>query len=181
MGEIVLLTGRPGIGKTTVLRNAVGLLKARGRIVGGMVSSEIRHRDRRIGFGVSDLMSNDSGTLAHVKQEHGPRVGKYRVNLEDLEHVGVRAIQKALEEAEIVCCDEIAPMELASPLFREAIRRTVKSSKPFLATIHQTARDTFVQEIKSRPNVELLEVTKENRDQLHLEVVRLIENDLRRL
>ena len=143
-----------------------------------MISSEIRRSGRRVGFGILDLMSNKSGTLAHIELKRGPHVGKYRVNLEDLEHIGVEAIQKALAVAEIVCCDEIAPMELSSPLFREVIRRTIQSPKPFLATVHRAARDPLVQEIKSKPDVKLLEVTKGNRARLHLEVAQLVENNL---
>jgi len=181
MGEIILLTGPPGIGKTTVLRKTIILLKTRGWTVGGMISSEIRRSGRRVGFGILDLMSNKSGTLAHIELKCGPHVGKYKVNLEDLEHIGVEAIQKALDEAEIVCCDEIAPMELSSPLFRKVIRRAIQSPKPFLATVHQADRDLLVQEMKSEPDVKVFKITRENRAQLHLEVVQLIENNLSRL
>jgi len=174
MGRIVLLTGRPGIGKTTVLRKAIGLLRDRGWVVGGMISSEIRRSGRRVGFEISDLMSGDSGTLAHVELKSGPKVGKYRVNLEDLERIGVGAIHRALEEAEIVCCDEIAPMELSSLLFRRAVWEAVRSRKPFLATIHRAAQDPLIKEIKMEPEVKVLEVTVQNREMLHLEVVELI-------
>lgn len=176
MSKFVLLTGRPGIGKTTVLRETVDLLKSRGWVVGGMVSSEIRKSGRRIGFGISDLLSGESGILAHIYLKEGPRVGRYRVNLRDLEDIGVRAIQNALEEAEIICCDEIAPMELSSSLFREAIRKVVKSSKPFLGTIHSTVVASLIQELEIESSVEVFEVTKKNRDGLHQEIVRLVED-----
>ncbi len=178
MGRFVLLTGRPGIGKTTVLRKTVDLLRTRGWVVGGMVSSEIRSSGRRIGFEISDLLSGESGILAHIYLKEGTRVGRYRVNLEDLEHIGVRAIQNALEEAGIICCDEIAPMELSSSLFREAIGKAVKSPKPFVGTIHLTVVDSLIQELEIESCVEVLEVTKRNRDGLHLEIVRLVENNL---
>ena len=178
MGKIVLLTGRPGIGKTTALKKIIDMLKARGWSVGGMISSEICRSDRRVGFGILDIMSGKSGTLAHIGFSRGPQVGIYRVNLEDLEHIGVQAILKALEEVEIVCCDEIAPMELSSLLFRECIKKVIESPKPFVATIHRNIRDPFLQEIKARPNIEVLEVSEQNRDRIPFEVVRLIESNL---
>ncbi len=178
MSRVVLLTGRPRIGKTTVLMKAIDLLRERGWVVGGMVSSEIRRSGRRVGFSISDLESGKSGILAHIELREGPSVGKYRVNLEDLEHIGVGAIQAALRESEIVCCDEIAPMELSSPIFRETIRRALQSGKPLLATIHEAGRDSLLQEIKKGQDLEILEVTAENRDTLHLQVVRLIESNL---
>ena len=179
MGSLILLTGRPGVGKTTVFRRTVNLLRERGLVVGGMFSSEIRRSGQRIGFEISDLLSGDSGTLADIESERGPRIGKYRVNLVDLESIGVSAIRRALEEADIVCCDEIAPMELSSPLFREVIRETMESRKPFLGTIHQTTQDSLIQEIKMNPMAVVYEVTTENRNTLHLHIVQHFEGDYR--
>ncbi len=176
MGRFILLTGRPGIGKTTVLRKTVDILRSQGWVVGGMVSSEIRRSGRRIGFEISDLLSGESGILAHIYLKEGPWVGRYRVNLGDLEHIGVRAIQNAIEEAEIICCDEIAPMELCSSLFREVIRKVAKSSKPFIGTIHSTVVASLIQELEIESSVEVLEVTKKNRDGLYQEIVRLVED-----
>lgn len=179
MGSLILLAGRPGIGKTTVLRRAVSLLRERGWIVGGMFSAEIRRSGQRIGFEISDLLSGDSGTLAHMESKRGPRIGKYRVNLVDLDSIGVGAIVKALDEADIVCCDEIAPMELSSPLFREVILETIESRKPLLATIHQTAQDSLIEEIKMNPRAVVLEVTMENRGTLHVDIVQRLEANCR--
>ncbi len=179
MGSLILLTGRPGVGKTTVFRRTVSLLRERGLVVGGMFSSEIRRSGQRIGFEISDLLSGDSGTLAHIETERGPKIGRYRVNLADLESIGVGAIRRALEEADIVCCDEIAPMELSSPLFREVIRETMESCKPFLGTIHQTTQDSLIQEIKMNPMAVVYEVTTENRNTLHLDIAEHFEGDYR--
>jgi nucleoside-triphosphatase len=178
MSRFILITGRPGIGKTTVFRKTVDLLRNQGWVVGGMVSFEIRKSGRRIGFEISDLLSDESGILAHICLKEGPRVGRYRVNIEDLENIGVRAIQNALEEAEIICCDEIAPMELSSSLFRETISKAAKISKPFVGTIHSTVVASLIQELEIESSVQVLEVTKQNRNGLHQEIVRLVENSV---
>ena len=53
---ILLLTGAPGIGKTTAILKAVEMLKSRKKIiVGGMITKEIRKNDKRIGFQLIDL------------------------------------------------------------------------------------------------------------------------------
>ena len=40
LGRLVFLTGRPGVGKTSVLLRAVKDLRARGLRIGGMISRE---------------------------------------------------------------------------------------------------------------------------------------------
>lgn len=115
----MLLTGSPGVGKTTVLLKTVEALKAKGYNVGGMISREARVGGTRVGFEILDLTSSKHGWLAHVNQKSGPQVGKYRVNLEDLDEIGAEAIKKAVENFDVVAVDEIGPMELFSGRRRE--------------------------------------------------------------
>ncbi len=64
--RVLLLTGIPGVGKTTVLAKTVDLLKQRGYKIGGMVSREVREKGKRVGFEVIDLTSGRRGWLAHL-------------------------------------------------------------------------------------------------------------------
>lgn len=77
--RILLLTGSPGVGKTSVLLRIVESLKAKGYGVGGMISREVRVGGGRVGFEILDLNTGRTGWLAHVTQKHGPQVGRYRV------------------------------------------------------------------------------------------------------
>jgi len=163
----VFLTGRPGIGKTTVLMKVVEALRREGLKVGGMVSREVRERGVRVGFEVIDLATGQKGWLAHVRQPEGPRLGKYRVNLKDLEEVGVRAIERAVEEADVVVIDEVGPMELFSGRFVDAVRRALRSGKPVLGTIHMRARGPLLDEIRHGGLAEVITVSLRNRDSLH--------------
>ena len=160
------ITGKPGTGKTTVLTKITKTLRGRGYKVGGMVSREAREDGRRVGFKVRNLTSGESGWLAHVKYDQGPRVGKYRVNLEDLEDVGAKAIGDAVEQARVIAIDEIGPMELYSKRFKEKVREAMNSGKPVIGTIHWKARDELIKEIKVRKDSKITEVTYENRDKL---------------
>ena len=87
MTRILILTGAPGVGKTTVLTKTVDALKAKGISVGGMISREVREGNVRVGFEILDLTNGKRGWLAHVKGL-GPQVGKYHVNLDDLDNIG---------------------------------------------------------------------------------------------
>lgn len=165
--RLLLLTGIPGIGKTTVLLKVVEALKARGYNVGGMVSREVRSCGTRVGFEILDLSSGRRGWLAHVNQKIGPQVGKYRVNLEDLNAVGAEAILRAAEECDVVAIDEIGPMELFSEKFRMAVEKAVESGKLVIGVVHWKAKHKLIDDLKAREDAEVYAIAYENRNKIH--------------
>ncbi len=167
MKRLLFVTGRPGIGKTTVLLKAAEGLKAKSYRVGGMISKEVRREGTRIGFEIIDFGTGMRGWLAHVEQRVGPQVGKYRVNLGDLETIGANAILEALKNADVVVIDEIGPMELFSQAFRKAVSAALNSSRVVLAVIHHSARDPIIEAIKNRDDVFMATVNLANRNDLH--------------
>ena len=168
MSRLIFLTGRPGVGKTSVLLQTVELLKAKGFRTGGMISRESRDQGVRIGFEIVDLETGRKGWLAHINQPTGLRIGKYRVNLGDLNTLGAGSILRAAKEADVVVIDEVGPMELSSEAFKEAVAQALSSGKPVLGTVHYWARDPLVVAIKKRKDAKIIEVTQENRDNLAL-------------
>ena len=164
--ERVFLTGEPGCGKTTVVRKTAELLASRGLKVGGMMSNEVRERGTRVGFCIEDLLTHQRGMLSDVSPSEGPRVGKYRVNLGDLEGIGAAGIRKAIDSADLVVIDEVGPMELKSGLFVESVRAALNSKKSILGTIHRRASSDLILEVRSNPKVAILEVTLGNRETL---------------
>ncbi|MGQ9624820.1 MAG: NTPase [Candidatus Bathycorpusculaceae bacterium] len=169
--RILLLTGNPSVGKTTVLLKVIAALKAKGYSVGGMVSREVRSCNIRVGFEILDLNGERRGWLAHVNQKTGPQVGKYRVNLEDLNRIGVEAILNAIRECEVVAIDEVGPMELFSEKFREAVKRAFESDKLVVGVVHWKAKDRLIEDVKKREDAEIIAVTYENRDKLHQSII----------
>jgi len=165
--HLLLITGAPGIGKTTVLLRAAEALKNMGFRVGGMISREVRERGTRVGFEIINFETQERGWLAHVNQQDGPQVSKYRVNLRDLETIGADSVRNAVAKAQIVIVDEIGPMELFSPAFKESVIQAVNSQKPVLGVIHHRARDPLINSVKTREDVEIIEVTHENRGHIH--------------
>jgi len=165
--RLFFVSGRPGIGKTTVLSNAANGLKNKGYSVGGMLSREVRQDGTRIGFEIIDFTTGQRGWLAHVNQPTGPQISKYRVNLNDLDQIGAKAIQNALKEAEVVIVDEIGPMELFSSAFKQVIKDAMGSQKLVLGVIHHSTRDPIIDSIKKRNDTEIVEVTMGNRQRLH--------------
>jgi nucleoside-triphosphatase len=168
--RVLLLTGAPGVGKTTLLIKAVNGLKAKGFSVGGMISREAREGNVRIGFEILDLTSSKRGWLAHLNQKFGPQVGKYRINIEDLEKIGAAAIAGAVEKYNVIAIDEIGPMELFSQKFKQAAKQALESRKLVLAVVHGKARNPLVNEAKMRVDAEIFTVTLANRNSLAEEV-----------
>ena len=160
MTKKILLTGRPGCGKTTLVKRVVAKLALP---TCGFYTEEIRKRGERVGFKIVTL-DGEEAVLAHV-DFRTRRVGKYGLDLSGLETIGVEAVRRAVRARQLVVADEIGPMELRSDIFRDAITETFDSRTPILATV--TARPfQFTEAIKMRRDVILIEVRRDNRDQL---------------
>jgi len=167
----IFLTGNPGCGKTTIIRRVCDILVSKGTKPGGMISEEIRKGGVRVGFSLEDLITHEIGVLARVDDRDGPRVGKYHVNLQDLQHVGAVAIRRAMAEADVVFVDELGPMELHSMPFILAVERALECPKHFVGTIHNRATHQLVTAIRSDPAHHIIDVTLDNREQMWSRIV----------
>jgi nucleoside-triphosphatase len=174
----IFLTGEPGCGKTTAIKKIHQMLTAKARKVGGVVSGEIREKGVRVGFSLEDLSTHETGTLARTSQMDGPTLGKYHVNLADIQRVAVTAIKHAILEADVIIVDELGPMELHSVSFTLAVERALATPKNFVGTIHKRASHHLVAAIKSNPAYQILEVTEYNRKELPKTVTEEIESQM---
>ncbi len=170
--RLLLLTGEPGIGKTSILLDTAKDLKKEGFKVGGMISREERSGNARLGFEVRSLNSNVKGWLARTSQRTGPRIGKYRVNLNDLESIGVAAIEDALRDSDIIVIDEVGPMELSSRRFSEAVIKAAQSEKLVIAIVHQRSSNQLKSYLIERKDARLYSITADNRDRLAESIVK---------
>lgn len=170
--RLLFITGSPGVGKTTLLLKVAEALKAKGYSVGGMISRDVRMSGVRVGFEVTDLSSGNMGWLASVHQKGGPQVGRYRVNIVDLNGIGVKAILEAGEKLDVVIIDEVGPMELFSMKFREAVEKAVESKKLVVSTVHWKMSGELIDSIKKREDGEIHILTNENRDRVLEEIIR---------
>jgi nucleoside-triphosphatase len=164
----ILLTGRPGVGKTTVVRRVLERMRG---VAGGFLTEEIRRQGRRLGFLVTDIRTGQTGTLAHVKRKGGPRVGKYVVDVAEFERIGVAALREALKRPGSIVIDEMGKMELSCPAFAEAVLQVLDSGHPVLATV-PVFRHPFIDALRRRDDLRLITVTAENRGGLPDEIVR---------
>ena len=159
----VLLTGRPGCGKTTLIKRVVNELALS---AGGFYTEEIRQRGERVGFKIITLQGKEA-VLAHVDFKTKQRVGKYGLDLPALESIGIEAICIAMRARQLLVIDEIGPMEIRSRIFCDVVNEALNGpdTSGILATI--TARSfPFTNAIKKRHDITLIEVHPKNREQL---------------
>ncbi len=156
-----LLTGHPGVGKTTIIKKLIEKLKLP---AGGFYTEEIREDNIRTGFAVVTL-SGFKGVLAHRNFKSRYKVGKYGVGVYTLNRIGVKEVQMCLMEKKVIVIDEIGKMELISPQFQGIVEKALNADNPVLGTI-TLAHHPFAQKVKDREDVKIFEVTKENRDEI---------------
>ena len=155
----ILLTGRPGIGKTTVVLRLAHLLT--GRAIAGFHTEEIREGGQRQGFGATTF-SGRTCVLAHVNLPSRHRVGRYRVDVDAFEQV---VLPELAHPRDLMFIDEIGKMECFSTRFVRAVRGLLDGPATVVATV-AVSGGGFIAEVKTRPDVEIWEVTGENRDEL---------------
>ena len=168
MTQTLFLTGRPGVGKTTVIKIVA---QALGKWVDGFYTEELREDGERQGFRLRGLRGG-RGTLAHVQWgKHSLlRVGHYGINVTALEQVGVVALRRGVARGRIIIIDEIGKMELFSEAFKAATLAAIDDPTPVIATVMAQSHP-WVDALKARPDVQLWEVTFENRDEMPAQVL----------
>ncbi len=139
----IAVTGRPGIGKTTLCLKVYERLRGK-KSVSGFITLEVREGGKRIGFKLHDLNSGEELWLAKVG-EGFPRVGKYVVFLSSID---VFAEKIEGYDSDLIVIDEIGPMELKSERFVSAVDVLLECDKDLLVTVHYRSRHPLVERIK---------------------------------
>jgi nucleoside-triphosphatase len=164
--RVLLVTGAPGSGKTTLVRKAAEEL-ADLRLA-GFTTEEIREGGRRVGFRIVPFGSRGR-ILAHVDFAGPARVGRYGVDVAAIDAVAAKSLAPD-PAVELYVIDEIGKMECFSERFVASMRALLDSDRRVLATIARRGAG-FIAEVKQRRDAELWEVTARSRDVLLEQIV----------
>lgn len=165
----LLLTGAPRTGKSTLLRRLAETYHGN---AGGVIVAEVTGAGgRRCGFELQVVWSAPGARLqvlervelaAAADRPGAPKVGRYAVNPGALA-LAVQALDGAMHEGGLVVIDEIGPLQALSPEFRDAVLRCLDGPCHLLGTLSAQSEDPFVMQVRARPGVRVLEVTRQNR------------------
>jgi len=162
----LLIVGRPGVGKTTLMKRLTQALRS--KPIDGFLTEELREQEQRVGFWLSSLDGRQV-LLAHRQMEHGPRIGPYRVNVDVLEQVAVSIIRRGIQQAFLLFFDELGKMELCSRAFQDAVQDAFDHGPSIVATAG-ISPIPFLNALKRRKDVELIPLSSANRDAMEEEL-----------
>lgn len=173
------LTGDVQVGKSTIIKKTLAALQL--QAVGGFRS-----------VSVPDLPDGAMSVYLIPAGEAHPMMGNWnRVGIrkgcgrgiekfpEAFERAGVQALE-TVETKPLILMDEVGRMESAAARFSERILALLEESTPILGVVQKMADTPLTNAIRRHPNVRLLTVTKENREELAGEVLRLVSKEIDR-
>ncbi|MFA6428929.1 MAG: nucleoside-triphosphatase [Patescibacteria group bacterium] len=160
---IILLTGLPGMGKTTVLER---FLEAYKNDCFWILSKELRNPlGERVGF---EAVTSDgqSGVFAHKEAIRSDDIiGSYHVDLTVVDKMFTESILREIRTPQgLFVLDEIGRMEMLSKNFVAAIDRLFETDQPVLATIRHG--DEWAEKYKTHQKAVVFEITEKNREEL---------------
>ena len=164
--HILLLTGVPGIGKTTLVRKVAAEMQQ--HCIGGFYTEEIRQSGQRQGFRLVTF-NDEKGIIAHVDFDDRYRVGKYGVDVGAIDRFADSALSIS-EDTDVYFVDEIGKMECLASRFVSRMEALLSSNKMIIATVGKKGSG-LIEKVKRWPESQLWEITHENRDALVSQVI----------
>lgn len=169
----LFIAGTPGVGKTMLLREVT---LAKREHIGGFYTEHILAGRIRKGFMIRTFDGQER-MLASKGLKSTHKLGKYGVDLNALENVGVPALKLALMSKSVIVIDEIGSMEMMSERFRTVLLECLTSTKPVLATI-RTAAQPFSDQVKKFSDTQTVNLTKSNYAAVKQQVRKWLETQL---
>ncbi|MEI4828234.1 NTPase [Bacillus sp. FJAT-53711] len=169
MGNHFFLTGKPRVGKTTVLKKIISKIGVEN--FSGFYTEEIVENSNRTGFKIVSLNGEES-VIADVNSKSDIRVGRYGVNVSEFERIAIQSIQNNAKK--IIVIDEIGPMQIASQTFLSIINQFMQDSQTVLGTIYYDSHPK-IDEIKTNSKMKIYELTRGNYNDVLSKVI----NELR--
>ena len=163
----IIVTGKVGIGKTTVCEKVVAIAKRLGYSCGGILTPKSKE-----GIIIVDVQTEERKVLASINNIYqGPHIGKYYFNPESI-NLGIKAIDKGIS-VDILFVDEVGYLELKDEGFikiLEPIR--VGKVKNSILVIRKELLLAFSTRLGSE--LSITETTIKNRNELPQKICTLL-------
>lgn len=160
MGNKILLSGEPRVGKTTALKKIIQQIGECNCI--GFYTEEIRDEFDRVGF---DCVSIDGRRkrIADVNLHSDIRMGRYGIDIETFEDFALQILNNSSTSSKIIIIDEIGTIQLLSAKFKQEINNMLTGPNCVLGTIFYN-KHPDIDEIKRIPGVQIYTLTNDNRN-----------------
>jgi len=172
--HLILITGEPATGKTTFLAGLIQELKSQSVSVGGILAPGQWTGGERSGFDVLDIRTGRSLPLCRRgTAASGITAGPFVFDPGGL-RFGAQVIEQALDDAvQVLCIDEIGPLELEGQGWSSSLRSAHARSRGLLVLV---VRSRLVEDVGNafgiRPEARWSATTTDRREAL--ERIRLL-------
>lgn len=163
----IFLTGEPGVGKSTLLSAVVDQVNNKQ----GILTKETRLNGVRTGFSVI-AATGEKITLASAESISDARVSRYGVDVKGFEDFISNLPEP--EPNKLLYIDEVGQMQLFSKKFEVFVKKYLDQPNPFIGTISSVYDDDLTDEIRMREDVQIIQVTLENRDRLEDDISSIV-------
>ncbi|MBQ9979630.1 MAG: hypothetical protein IJP23_01030 [Oscillospiraceae bacterium] len=157
----IFLTGQPHVGKSTLISRALEAFP--GLTVRGFRTFSADDISRGVSeVFITDALDERMTPIHRVGVRTGPFTGKESFP-QVFDDVGAEFLRR--DGAEMIIMDELGNMERNAPKFQKAVFDALDSGAVALGVIKPKS-SPFLDAVRSRKDVYVIEVTKENRDEL---------------
>ncbi len=177
MAVKVGITGPVGSIKAEAVSKIIDMLQKDGKIVQGVLVSEINQNNKLFGYSLFDINTKRKIVFAQMNIVSRVKIDKLGVDTRLLEETLIPSLQKAREEADIIVIDEIGKLENTTKTIRNEIQTTLKCEKPLIVTLHKKSRNPVLQEIRSLEGIRVFDITPINRNILPFKVLRVLNGE----
>ena len=172
---MILLTALPRTGKSTAIHKIIHMLGSKN--CGGFFTEEIREDGERVGFMIKTL-SGKNGLLSHININSEYKISKYGVDIKTFESLAIDELTNSINDDNIkyIIIDEIGPMQLFSQKYKNILIELLHSKKQVIGTVFMNSYE-WLDDFKKNDEIKLIEITFENRNELPLEIVKMVTCD----
>jgi nucleoside-triphosphatase THEP1 len=167
----ILLTAQKGVGKSTVVQKFIDLYKGNKT---GFVISRMKDREFENQGYFAKTFDGRMEILSHKKLIKSDLIvgDNNNIDIDVVDNFLVPEIKKGLRNNDLIIIDEIGRMQSFSSDFLATVREAINSSNNILATI-VFDNEPWSMEFKKHPDVLIIEVTLENRNDLPSKLMKL--------
>ena len=173
------ISGLFGMDKTESLLKIINMLNEENISVGGMLTEPIMEDNRIVGYQVMNWRTKEKAILAHLHLDTPVNIDGYFVDIDNLEEVGVKAIEDAALRDDVILVDEAGKMHVESQRFNEVVKAAMELDKPLILTFHKKSRNPLLQDVRRRDDIRIFELTEINKGILPHKVIELIKDEIK--